>query len=220
MSSIVTFIDGHDSGKSRLVGQVVSELKKLGYRVAVVKSSSGLDGQLDTLGTGYSIDKETGADCLMLLAPDQMLLQTQNSDLSLRTLAHRYFPDVDIVIGEGFAKAKQIPKIEVHRKSRLKQPDKINGVIAVVSDLEGVAENYVFRLDEAEEIALFIEKRFITGKKERDIAALLVNGNNIPLKGFIQQTLAGSVHGFVKNLKLNKDIKEIELRINVRELEK
>lgn len=220
MSSIVTFIGWHDSGKTTLVTQVVSELKRLGYRVAVIKSSNDTGIQFDTPGTDTFMHKEAGADSVMLVAPDQMVLQTQNSGLSLRTLAHRYFPDADIVIGEGFKTARKIPKIEVLRNRDQKLRDEVHGVIAVATDLEGVAGDYVFRLNEAPEVALFIEKRFLTRKNSREMAALLVNGNQIPLKDFIQEALAGTVYGFVKTLKLNKDIKEIELRIRVDDLEK
>ena len=215
MSSIVSFIGWHDSGKTTLVKQVVTELKKLGYRVAVIKSSNDLGIQFDTPGTDTFMHKEAGADSVMLVAPDQMVLQTKNSNLSLRTLAHRYFPDVDIVIGEGFKTARKIPKIEVFRNRDQKLRDEVHGVIAVATDVEGVAGNYVFRLDEAPEIALFIEKRFLTRKGSREVAALLVNGNKIPLKDFIQEALAGTIHGFVKTLKLSQEIKEIELRIKV-----
>jgi molybdopterin-guanine dinucleotide biosynthesis adapter protein len=220
MSSIVTFIGWHDSGKTTLVQQVVSELKKLDYRVAVIKSSNDSGIQFDTPGTDTFMHKEAGADSVMLVAPDQMVLQSQNSGLSLRTLAHRYFPDVDIVIGEGFKSARKIPKIEVFRNRDQKLRDEVHGVIAVATDLEGVVGDYVFRLNEAAEVALFIEKRFLTKKNSKEVTALLVNGNKIPLKDFIQEALAGTVHGFVKTLKLNKDIKEIELRIRVDDLEK
>ena len=132
----------------------------------------------------------------------------------------RYFPDADIVIGEGFKTARKIPKIEVFRNRDQKLRDEVHGVIAVATDLEGVAGDYVFRLNEAPEVALFIEKRFLTRKNSKEVATLLVNGNQIPLKDFIQEALAGTVHGFVKTLKLNKDIKEIELRIRVDDLEK
>jgi molybdopterin-guanine dinucleotide biosynthesis protein B len=220
MSSIVTFIGWHDSGKTTLVRQVVSELKKLGYRVAVIKSSNDSGIEFDTPGTDTFLHKQAGADSVMLVAPDQMVLQTKNSGLSLRTLAHRYFPDVDIIIGEGFKTAKKIPKIEVFMNRDQKLRGEVHGVIAVATNIEGVAENYVFRLDEAAEIALFIEKRFITRKEGREVMALLVNGNKIPLKDFIQEALAETVHGFVKTLKCSNDIKEIELRIKVDELGK
>jgi molybdopterin-guanine dinucleotide biosynthesis protein B len=93
-------------------------------------------------------------------------------------------------------------------------------VIAVATNIEGVAGNYVFRLDEAAEIALFIEKRFLTRKDGKEVMALLVNGDKIPLKDFIQEALAETVYGFVKTLKCSKDIKQIELRIKVDDLGK
>ena len=217
MSSIVSFIGWHDSGKTTLASKVVTALKQLGYRVAVIKSSNDSGIAFDTPGTDTYKHKEAGADSVMLVAPDQMVLQTMNSNLSLRTLAHRYFPDVDIVIAEGFKRARKIPKIEVFRNEDQRLRDEVHGVIAVATDLEGVVEDYVFKLDEASEIALFIEKRFLTNKGELELTALLVNGNKIPIKDYIQEALAGTVYGFVKTLKLNHDIEEIELRFKVDE---
>jgi molybdopterin-guanine dinucleotide biosynthesis protein B len=217
MSSIVSFIGWHDSGKTTLASKVVTALKQLGYRVAVIKSSNDSGIAFDTPGTDTYKHKEAGADSVMLVAPDQMVLQTMNSNLSLRTLAHRYFPDVDIVIAEGFKRARKIPKIEVFRNEDQRLRDEVHGVIAVATDLEGVVEDYVFKLYEASEIALFIEKRFLTNKGELELTALLVNGNKIPIKDYIQEALAGTVYGFVKTLKLNHDIDEIELRFKVDE---
>ena len=215
MSSIVSFIGWHDSGKTTLVCQVVAELKKLGYRVAVIKSSNDTGISFDTPGTDTFKHKEAGADSVMLVAPDQMILQTANSDLSLRTLAHRYFPDVDIVIGEGFKRARKIPKIEVFCNNDQKLRDEVHGVIAVATNIEGVPGDYVFRLDEAKEIALFIEKRFLTQKHGGEITALLVNGNKIPIKEYIQEALAGTVAGFVQTLKFSDAIEEIEIRVRL-----
>lgn len=217
MSSIVSFIGWHDSGKTTLVCQVVTELKKLGYRVGVIKSSNDAGIEFDTPGTDTYKHKEAGADSVMLVSPDQMFLQAGKSDLSLRTLAHRYFPDVDIVIGEGFKRAKKIPKIEVFRNVDQKLREEVHGVIGVATDLEGVEGNYVFKLDEAREIALFIEKRYLVEKGSKEIASLLVNGNKVPVKDFIQKALAGTVHGFVHSLKLHGEIDEIELRIKVKD---
>lgn len=217
MSSIVTFIGWHDSGKTTLVSEVVAELKMLGYKVAVIKSSNDMGIEFDTPGTDTYKHKKAGADSVMLVAPDQMVLQTRNSELSLRVMAHRYFTDVDIVIGEGFKTARQIPKIEVSRNIDQKLRDEVHGVIAVATNIEGVVGNYVFRLDEAKEIASFIVKRYLTRKGSGETTALLVNGIKVPLKDFIQEALAGTVLGFVKTLKFKYDIKEIELRITVDE---
>jgi molybdopterin-guanine dinucleotide biosynthesis protein B len=215
MTALVSFIGWHDSGKTTLAANVVSHLKRMGYRVAVIKSSSQEDIVFDTKDTDTYKHRQAGADSVMLVAPDQMVLQTGQKESSLVTLAHRYFPDVDIVIAEGFKHARHIPKIEVIRDPEQILRQQVTGVIAVATDLD-ISADYVFRLDEPLEIATFIEKRFLQ-KAGRGIekTALLVNGRKVPLKGFIQESLAGVVTGYVRTLRLQDDIREIELRIRI-----
>lgn len=216
MSAIVTFIGWHDSGKTTLVSEVVAELKSLGYRVAVIKSSSSSGAMFDSPGTDTHTYWEVGADSVMFVGPDQMVLKTGPSDLSLRTLAHRYFPDADIVIGEGFKSARKISKIEVSRNPDQMLRNEVHGVIAVATDIEDIVGDYIFRLDESREIAQFIEKRFLVGKSVKfEQTALLINGHKVPLKDFVQESLAGTVHGFVASLKFVDDIEELELRIKI-----
>lgn len=216
MSAIVTFIGWHDSGKTTLISEVVAELKEMGYRVAVIKSSSSNGVMFDSQGTDTQRYKEVGADSVLFVAPDQMVLQTGSTELSLRTLAHRYFPDVDIVIGEGFKTARKIAKIEVSRNPEQMLRNEVHGVIAVATNIEDIVGDYIFRLDESREIAQFIEKRFLVGKSVRfEQTALLINGNKVPIKDFVQEALAGTVHGFVASLKFVDDIEELELRIKL-----
>jgi molybdopterin-guanine dinucleotide biosynthesis adapter protein len=215
MAAIITFIGWHDSGKTTLATEVVSHLKAFGYKVAVIKSSNETGIVFDTPGTDTDKHRQAGADSILLVAPDQMVLQTKNSNLSLTTLAHRYFPDVDIVIGEGFKGARRVSKIEVVRDPNQLLRNEVHGVIAVATDLE-IAGDYVFGLDQSQEIASFIRKRFLKdGEKAQDKVSLLINGNKIPLKGFVQDALAGTVAGFVKSLKFSDDASEIELRIKL-----
>ena len=217
MPSIVTFIGWHDSGKTALVSTVVGHLKEMGYRVAVIKSSCEPGAKFDCEGTDTSQYKEAGADSVLFVGPDQMVLQTNNRGLSLQTLAHRYFPDVDIVVGEGFKDARKISKIEVTRNPDQMLRNEVHGVIAVATDIEDIAGDYIFRLSESLEIAQFIEKRLLSGKgRGLEQSALLINGHKIPLKGFVQESLAGTVHGFVQSLKLVDDIDDIELRIRIK----
>lgn len=215
MTALVSFIGWHDSGKTTLATNVVRHLKSLGYRVAVIKSSSKENIVFDTPDTDTYKHREAGADSVMLVAPDQMVLQSGTKELSLVTLAHRYFSDVDIVIAEGFKHARHIPKIEVIRNPEQFLRREITGVIAVATDLD-ITADYVFRLDEAAEIATFIEKRFLQkAGRGTEKTALLVNGRKVPLREFIQDSLAGVVAGYVETLKLQEDIEEIELRIRL-----
>ncbi|MGL1932591.1 MAG: molybdopterin-guanine dinucleotide biosynthesis protein B [Desulfotalea sp.] len=215
MAAIVSFIGWHDSGKTTLATNVVFQLKKLGYSVAVMKSSSEEGLEFDTPGTDTYKHKTMGADDVLLLAPDQMVLQSFTPQHSLQTIAHRYFPDADIVIAEGFKKARKIAKIEVVRDEDQCIRKDVTGVVAVATNLENLSYDCVFRLDEAVEIAAFIEKRYIDEGKE-ELISLLVNGNSVPMKSFIQRSLAGTVHGYVNSLKVTDNIKEIELRIKLR----
>lgn len=216
MAPIVSFIGWHDSGKTTLAVEVVSHLKQMGYRVAVVKSSCETGIFFDTPGTDTAIHRQAGADSVTLVAPDQLVFQSGPSNLPLTALAHRYLPDVDIVIAEGFKQARQIAKIEVVRNPEQMLRREVHGVIAVATDLV-ITADYVFRLDEAEEIALFIEKRFLRdGSRGPEKTALLVNGRKVVLKPFIQESLAGVVTGYINTLKVSEEIEEVELRIRIR----
>lgn len=216
MTPIVTFIGWHDSGKTTLASQVVGHLKALGYRVAVIKSSKEAGIPFDTPGTDTAKHRMAGADPVMFVGPDQMVLQTAGDNLPLAALAYRYCPDVDIVIGEGFKDAPKVAKIEVLRERGRILRDKVAGVVAVATDLEDVAGENVFGLDQGLELARFIEQRFLLGRRDgRDRAVLFVNGQRVPLKHFVQEALAGTVHGFVGSLKSTGQIEEIELRIRL-----
>ena len=214
MAAIISFIGYHNSGKTTLVTRVVAHLKAKGLRVGVIKSSSTQGIEFDTVGTDTFKHRQAGADEVMLVTPDQMVLQTRPKNLSLAVLVHRYFCDADIVIGEGFKEARQIAKIEVISSPEQNLRGQVPGVIAVATDLD-ISADYVFRLNEAAEIADFIEKRFVQKRRHPEKTALLVNGKKIVLKSFIQDSLAGVVSGYVKALKLAGDIDEIELRIRL-----
>ncbi len=216
MPPIVTFIGWHDCGKTTLASQVVHHLKNFGYQIAVIKSTKETGIAFDTPGTDTHTHRTSGADSVMLVAPDQMVIMTDSTPDSLTTLAHRHFPEVDIVIGEGFKDARQVAKIEVFRNSEKPLRNLVNGVIAVASD-EQISGDHIFRLNEAAEIASFIEKRFLQdATKGADHTTLLINGNRIPMKNFVQDSLAGTIEGFVDSLKLNCPKTEtIDIRITL-----
>lgn len=215
MTAIVSFIGWHDRGKTELASQVVAHLSRRGYRVAVAKSSGSSDIGFSSSGAAIDRYGQAGAQEIVLIAPDQMILRTHPGELPLVELVHRYLGDADIVIAEGFEQARLVAKIEVVYDPQQMLRRDVHGVIAVATDLKIVAD-YVFRLNEAEEIAQFVEKRFLqTGTRRPEKAALLVNGRKVVLKPFIQESLAGVVAGYVDALKINDVVQEIEVRIKL-----
>jgi molybdopterin-guanine dinucleotide biosynthesis protein B len=150
-----------------------------------------------------------------------MVTMAKNGKQSLTSLAHRHFPDADIVIGEGFKEARQVAKIEVFRSASATPPPPrlqgdVTGIIAVASD-DAVTGDHIFRLSEAAEIASFIEKRFLHDTvKGAEHTTLLIDGDRVPMKSFVQDALAGTVHGFVESLKLSsKGCRTIDIRITL-----
>ena len=218
MVPIVTFIGWHDCGKTTLASNVVTHLKESGYSVAVIKSTKETGIAFDAPGTDTHTHRQAGADSVLLVAPDQMVMMSDNSGESITSLAHRYFPHVDIVIGEGFKHARRVAKIEVFRNSEQLLREQVTGVIAVASD-EQISGDYIFRLDEAVEIAAFIEKRFLQNSaKPSDRTTLMINGERVVMKGFVQDVLAGTIEGFIDSLKLrntDSETRTVDLRITL-----
>jgi len=215
MPAIITFIGKKNCGKTTVISKVVGHLTARGYRVAVIKSSRHQGALFDRPGTDTTTHKEAGADSVMFIGPEQMVLQTGTSELALATLAHRYLADVDIVIGEGFKQARKVAKIEVIRAQDHFLRTQVPGVIAVAADIEVPTGNKVFHLDQTMALARFIEQRCNLGQPHAtQRCTLLVNGSMIPLNGFIQDCLGETVEGFIRSLKLTDSIEQIELRIN------
>jgi molybdopterin-guanine dinucleotide biosynthesis protein B len=215
MPPIITFIGWHDCGKTTLASQVVRHLKEKGYSVAVIKSTKETGLLLDHEGTDTYSYRQAGADAVTLIAPDQMVMTTKKQDKQLTTLAHRFFADVDLVVGEGFKEERQIAKIEVTRGDSELLRDRVTGVIALATNRR-ISGDYIFRLDESREIAEFIEKRFLMNDGSKDQVTLLVNGSKVVMNDFVRQILAGTVKGLVTKLKNGKEsVRNIELTIRL-----
>lgn len=162
MPPVVSFIGWHNSGKTTLCRNVVANLKAMGYQVAVIKSTKETGIVVDQPGTDTALYKEVGADALALLAPDQLIIQRKPVKKELSSLAPLLFPEVDIIIAEGFKYATDVPKIEVRRDPN--SPwlyQQVEGVFAIASDQPEEHALLHFSLDDAPALAQHLEQRFL-----------------------------------------------------------
>jgi len=191
MPPVISFIGWHNSGKTSLARQVVALLKTKGYVVAVIKSTKERGIAFDSPHTDTALYKESGADGVALLAPDQLVVQTRPPQLALLPLARRLFPEADIVVAEGFKRAVDVAKIEVRRDSEAPLlGDQVAGVVALATDLP-CSEGLCFGLNQAQEIAAFIEARLLVNRETRDGQwALTLDGVALPLDAPIRRQLA------------------------------
>lgn len=161
MPPVISFVGWHNSGKTTLARQVVATLQHKGYRVAVIKSSKETGIIFDQPGTDTSLYQQSGAEAVALCAPDQLVVQRKPSRAPLYQLAQQLFPDMDIVIAEGFKQATEVPKIEVHREPEAPWiHEQCPGIIALASDtpIPGWPN---FTLQQGKEIADFLIKTFL-----------------------------------------------------------
>ena len=198
MIPLVGFIGWHNSGKTTLTSKVVEHLTARGYAVGVIKSTKDIGITSDTPGTDTHTYAMAGAAGVALAAPDQLVVRTTKSDLSLQVLAGIYFNTMDIVIIEGFKHNPSVPKIEVHRDGNDFLYSQVENVIALVSneDVQGI---HHFHAGQSEELATMIEERFLAQNKQpKNLCRVTIDGRVVELPLALEQTILQSLLGWAK----------------------
>ena len=162
MVPLVSVVGKSDSGKTTLIEKLIPLLKNKGYRVASIKHD--VHGfEMDREGKDTYRHFHSGADAVLISSPKKMaLIQRVEEPPALDALVERFYPDMDIVITEGF-KSLDKPKIEVFRSAVHSQPlcTAADNRIALASDTPLEVDCPRFDINDAEAIADFIEQRFL-----------------------------------------------------------
>ena len=126
-----------DSGKTRLIEDLIPEIKARGLSVAVIKHChEGFDWDHGGKDSGRFM--EAGADGIGLWSRDyRASLRRARDAVAVRDWAERIFGGVDVVLLEGGKNLPDVPKIEV-RADRGTEPLDIAAaeLRAVVADFE------------------------------------------------------------------------------------
>lgn len=150
-----------NSGKTTLIEKLLPALIRRGIRTAVIKHD-GHDFDGDVPGTDSDRIRKAGAFGTAVFSESKYLLQKEDSETDQERKAEQLaksFPEADLILLEGF-KNSSYPKLEVVRAGNSKESICIGkNLLAIVSDFEPdhPEEIPVFGLEDAEEIATFIE---------------------------------------------------------------
>jgi molybdopterin-guanine dinucleotide biosynthesis protein MobB len=164
-TKVVSFVAWSGTGKTTLLEKVVRELKQRGHRVGAVKYDAHRF-DIDQPGKDSYRMTAAGADTMVLVSGEKLaLVKKQVNTPSIEEILDTYFADVDLVLVEGFKKSS-LPKIEVHRKeqgaSLICRGDSYDPhLIAVASDEPLDVDVPIFDINDAVEIAGFIEERVL-----------------------------------------------------------
>jgi molybdopterin-guanine dinucleotide biosynthesis protein MobB len=161
----VSFVAKSGTGKTTLLEKVITCLKERGYSIGVIKHDAHRF-DIDHPGKDSYRLTAAGADTMLISSPEKLaLIKKHAGSPPIEVLISTYFCDVDIVLTEGFKKST-MPKIELHRKERsaallCRGEENDPMLIAVASDEELELDVPLLDLNNAVDVADFIEERFL-----------------------------------------------------------
>ena len=163
MPPLVAVVGKSKSGKTTLIGALISELKSRGYHIATIKHSAHR----------LSFDKpdkdswrhiQAGSDATAIVSPDQIvLIKPVTEEPDLNDIARLFGEYYDIILAEGF-KQSSAPKLEVHRKAVGPPFSHISNIIAIATDEPLKTKIRQFSLHDIKGLADFLENSFIKPK--------------------------------------------------------
>lgn len=117
MAAIVSFVGKSGSGKTTLIEGAIHELKKKGYRVAVVKHAHH-GFEMDRPGKDSWRFAQAGSDIVAVSSPGRVaILEHVDDELDYEQVIARIWGKVDIILVEGFKQASQV-KVDVAGSER------------------------------------------------------------------------------------------------------
>lgn len=186
------------TGKTRLIKELVLELKKRGHSVAVLKHCAhGFD--LDSEGKDSWQFLESGSDGVAVVYQDRLAVFKKDvGEKDFLSIAAEFFKNIDFVFIEGGSKDKKLRKIEVLRKGITENVEcSLEELAAVVSDVEVAVDKPVFHHDQINEISNFIESSV---QYEGPRVYLEIDGKPVRLNAFVKKNTENIILGMIKSL--------------------
>ncbi|MGD2143186.1 MAG: molybdopterin-guanine dinucleotide biosynthesis protein B [Anaerolineae bacterium] len=158
---VVSIVGHSGSGKTTLLEKLVHELKRRGYRLAVVKHHHHRDLPFDTPGKDSWRFSQAGADHVVLAGPDKVAhLRYFEQEPTLEQVTAA-IQNVDLILTEGYKRANS-PKIEVCRgKTEATLISSRAHLVAIISDRDVNIDLPRFDVEDVAAVARFIEERFL-----------------------------------------------------------
>lgn len=211
----ISIVGKSNSGKTTLIEKLLPEIRKRNYKIGTIKHD--VHGfEIDHEGKDTYKFYKAGSDSVVISSENKIaLIKNVNKETQLDELTSNFLPDMDLIITEGY-KRQHKPKIEVCRQSiseeLLCKPEEL---IAVVSDINFDIGVPHFGLDDINLLADLIENKFLKPKKSRRVE-LIVDNKFIPIKDFVQDTIAATIRGLVSTLRgVEEGVKEINIKIRI-----
>ncbi len=199
-------------GKTYVMGKMIAEFKRRGYRVATAKHSAH-SVDLDLEGKDSWEHAKAGSDAVAISSPHRFAVMAEvDHDSSLAELSRLIGPDFDIFLAEGF-KQDKVAKIEVHRgeigPGLVCEPDEL---LAVVTDERLDVSVPQYAPDDAQGIVDLIEDKYLK-ETGGDTVSLYVDGRQVPLNDFVRRLFSNVLFGLISSLKGISEADAIDIAV-------
>jgi len=210
MPPILSIVGKSNSGKTTLLESLITELKRRGYRVAVIKHPAE-NLEVDTVNKDTWRFSRAGSDTSAITSGRKLaVFKNIEGDFIPEDLARFVCPDYDLILTEGF-KQSSYPKIEVHRKDQgkdlLSPPEQL---LAVVTDAPVDVKVPQFAKEETKKIIDLIESTLLKQNEENNID-LYLNDEYIPTKPATKNLLARTLVAMTSGLKRAGEIRSLRV---------
>jgi molybdopterin-guanine dinucleotide biosynthesis adapter protein len=141
MVPVVSFVGNSNTGKTTLIEKVVPELKKLGYRVAVVKHAHH-GFEMDQPGKDSWRFAQAGSDLVVIASPQKIVLIEQtDKELYLDKLIPRISDKVDVILTEGYKGYQHPDSVKVEATGSENIAEIVDLISARVKERHAVGRN-------------------------------------------------------------------------------
>ena len=212
MQPIISVVGKSDSGKTTLLEELIAEVKRRGYKVAVIKHSAE-EPELDTLNKDTWRFSQAGSEVSAISSPHKLaIFKKLEQDISPSELSCFASWDCDIILTEGF-KQSNYPKIEVHRKEQgndlVSRPEQL---LALVTDEPLEINVPQFARGEVEKIVDLIVSEMSRQQNGSDID-LFLNGKHFPVNQLFQNLLTRTLLAMTSGMKDGEEIKSMQVSL-------
>ena len=212
MHSIISIVGKSSSGKTTLLEKLIVELKRRGYKVAIVKHSHHKD-DLDTAAKDTWRFTQAGTELSAINSLDHLAIyRRMDSFFDPRDLSNFVLWDYDILLTEGF-KGSSYPKIEVHRGEQGKElltDHKL--LLAVVTDEPLDIAVPQLAHDDVNGVADVIEKMIISQNGQTDLD-VVINGVATTVSPALKDLLARTLTAMIPGPQGNGEIKNLHVSL-------
>jgi len=214
----VAIVGNSDSGKTRLITDLIKELNSRALKCGVLKKASE-EVELDKEGKDSWQFMAAGAEAATVLAPEKIFtIEKNKAGQTLLDIALERFAEVDILLVEGGKKESAFKKIwRLQKVADFDQNKAPEELLAVVAD-ESFPISPGYPVFQAEEISRLADFLLNVLEPLEPLAELKVDGRRVPLNPFVQSLLTETIKGLLRALKgLPESPQKVEIKLKTGE---